>query len=142
MTNYFITQPWNNPSMLPAEIVNPMKLDLSIIEIESRVKRPSNRRSTSSKTGQATRDRWRKKIIAKYGAKCWLCLALGLIDDAIIDMDLRVPDPRAFTRDHVKPRSLGGRDSLANQRPAHKVCNESRGVLTVDQWIERGGRKI
>jgi len=45
----------------------------------------------------------------------------------VIDLELRWPHPQSFTRDHVRPRSLGGRDSLANQRPAHKLCNEKRG---------------
>jgi len=80
----------------------------------------SDRRSTSDKTGQATRLRWRLKLVARYGAVCHLC---GLP----IDLELRWPNPLCFVRDHVRPRSRGGPDTLRNQRPAHKRCNESRG---------------
>ena len=83
--------------------------------------RLSSRRSTSDKMGQHTRARWRRLLVAKYGATCHIC-AGG------IDLDVRWPDPKCFTRDHVKPRRDGGRDTIRNQRPAHKVCNESRGT--------------
>jgi hypothetical protein len=77
------------------------------------------------------------KLIKRYGPMCHLCLALGVTDQrAIIDMDLRWPDRMCFTRDHVRPRSRGGRDSVANQRPAHRWCNESRGSRSVAEWVE------
>ena len=81
----------------------------------------SSRRSTSDKTGQHTRARWRRILVARYGPSCHLCAG-------DIDLELRWPDPKCFTRDHLKPRRAGGRDTIRNQRPAHKVCNESRGA--------------
>lgn len=81
---------------------------------------PSSRRSTSDKTGQATRQRIRAALLRRYGPVCHLC-------QGAIDLDLKWPDPMSFTRDHIKPRSLRGTDSIRNQRPAHKRCNESRG---------------
>lgn len=94
----------------------------------ARVVRTSDRRSTSDKTGQHTRARWRKVLLRKYGPLCHICLAAGVTDHrAIILVDAPWPAPLSFTRDHLKPRSLGGRDSVANQRPAHHLCNTRRG---------------
>ncbi len=131
MVNYFVSQPWNDPRILPPEI-----LDLSVVEIEARAPKSSARRSTSDKTGQHTRHAWRVKLLKKYGGHCHLCVAAG-VDERMsaIDLTLSWPDRMCFTRDHVKPRSMGGRDSLANQRPAHRWCNESRGSKTVDEWV-------
>lgn len=90
--------------------------------------RTSDRRSTSDKTGQHTRAKWRRVLLKKYGPLCHICLAAGVTDHrAIILVDALWPAPLSFTRDHLKPRSLGGRDSMANQRPAHRLCNERRG---------------
>lgn len=134
--NLFETQPWNAPGMLPREIREPGTCSLPppIFVLNVRHKRviqlalPSARRSTSDKTGQATRARIRRALLKRYGPYCWLCLAGGKTEaEAEIDLELRFPDPLCFTRDHVKPRSKGGSDAIANQRPAHKVCNESRG---------------
>jgi len=93
-----------------------------------RAPRPSSRRSTSDKTGQGTRDMWRRVLVAKYGRVCHICWAAGVTDQrATIDLELKWPHPQCFTRDHIKPRSQGGRDTKRNQRPAHKLCNERRG---------------
>lgn len=90
--------------------------------------RSSDRRSTTDKTGEATRRRIREALIKKHGPICHICLFNGITDQrALIDLSLRWPDPRSFVRDHVKPRSLKGSDSIRNQRPAHKLCNERRG---------------
>jgi 5-methylcytosine-specific restriction endonuclease McrA len=89
---------------------------------------PSSRRSTSDKTGEATRRRIREALLRRYGPLCHLCLAGGVTDSrAVIDLDLKWPHPQCFTRDHIKPRSLRGTNSIRNQRPAHKICNERRG---------------
>jgi hypothetical protein len=89
---------------------------------------PSSRRSTSDKTGEATRRRIREALVKKHGPICHICLAGGITDQrALIDLDLKWPHPQSFTRDHVKPRSLRGSDAIRNQRPAHKLCNERRG---------------
>lgn len=97
-----------------------------------RVARPrlSDRRSTSDKTGQATRERIRRTLIWRYGSTCHLCRKP-------IDLTLKWPDPGCFTRDHLKPRSKGGSNAIGNQRPAHKLCNESRGNKHLRE-VERG----
>jgi 5-methylcytosine-specific restriction endonuclease McrA len=130
MTNYLIDRPWNDRCMLPPEIrkpppVIPVRL---YVPVRVPVVQLSSRRSTSDKTGQATRNRIRAALLKKHGPICWLCAG-------VIDLDLKWPAPGCFTRDHVKPRSLKGSNSIRNQRPAHKVCNESRGnkIIKGDQ---------
>lgn len=36
-------------------------------------------------------------------------------------------DPLAYTRDHVIPKSKGGKHLSDNTRPAHRICNERKG---------------
>ncbi len=35
--------------------------------------------------------------------------------------------PVLFTKDHIKPRSLGGKATLANLQPMCKPCNQAKG---------------
>ncbi len=86
-------------------------------------------RGTEDKTGQATRERHRREILEAYGALCWICLAAGYTQRARINLRLRWPHPRCFTRDHVIQRCDGGQDTVANMRPAHNRCNTRRGAL-------------
>lgn len=58
----------------------------------------------------ADRDDWR----------CGLCAAL-------IDPDVKPPDPRCLSIDHIVPISQGGEHSYRNVRAAHKICNSRRG---------------
>lgn len=112
--NALVDQPWNLPCMLPPEIVSPGPI------LPPRPARTSDRRSTADKTGQATRSRIMRALIRIHGAVCHLCREP-------IDLTLRYPNPMCATRDHVKPRSLGGTNAIRNQRPAHLVCNMRRG---------------
>ena len=50
------------------------------------------------------------KVLNTYGDVCHLC-----------------NKPGADTADHLIPRSLGGDNSIDNQRPAHRSCNSRRG---------------
>lgn len=91
-------------------------------------KRNNDRRSSSDKTGQATRLRQREMIIKRWGPVCHICWAKGVTDHrAVIDLALPWPHPMCFTRDHYIPRSLGGPDTIENLRPAHHFCNRDRG---------------
>jgi 5-methylcytosine-specific restriction endonuclease McrA len=55
--------------------------------------------------------RLRAIVFALYGDRCWLC-----------------GKPGARTVDHVVPISKGGAMfDVANMRPAHMSCNQSRG---------------
>jgi len=122
MTNHLISRPWNGRCMLPPEIRKPPPpLPVQLyVPVRVPVVPSSSRRSTSDKTGQATRARFKAAVLKRWGPVCWLC-------GEVIDLELPWPNPACFTRDHVKPRSLKGSDSIRNQRPAHKVCNERRG---------------
>jgi hypothetical protein len=92
-------------------------------------------RGTEDKTGQATRERIKARLLKKYGAVCHLCVIWGATRDAtLIDLTLKFPDPQCFTRDHLKPRSLKGAvHAITNQRPAHNRCNSYRGNKTMEQ---------
>lgn len=48
------------------------------------------------------------------------------------------PGRLAPTRDHVVPVVLGGRNSSDNLRLAHKICNEKRGALPVEEFQATG----
>jgi hypothetical protein len=50
-------------------------------------------------------------VIAAYGDECCHC-----------------HQPGCNSVEHIVPRSRGGLDTLANTRPAHRVCNQERGV--------------
>ena len=90
-------------------------------------KRDNDRRSSSDKTGQGSRRKQREAILRTYGAVCHICLARGVTDHrAIIDLTLTWPHEMCFTRDHLIPRSQGGKDDITNLRPAHHACNRNR----------------
>jgi 5-methylcytosine-specific restriction endonuclease McrA len=77
------------------------------------------------------RNRARKQLMRlgrKEGWICWLCLK---------EVDPRATGDWAPTRDHVIPRSFGGRDNLRNYRLAHQICNNERGN---DLWL--GNRSL
>jgi 5-methylcytosine-specific restriction endonuclease McrA len=43
--------------------------------------------------------------------------------------------PGADSADHLKPRSKGGSDALANLAPAHHGCNVARGDKDLAEWF-------
>ncbi|QDF17443.1 HNH endonuclease [Gordonia phage Coeur] len=60
------------------------------------------------------------QTLATYGVVCHLC-----------------GRPGATTADHVIPRSRHGPDALDNLRPAHRLCNQRRGDMPLDEWFRR-----
>lgn len=94
------------------------------------MRRPSRGpRGTELKTGQATRIRQRQEILALWGPYCWLCVLDGKgLWRSRINLRLKWPHPRCFTRDHVVPRALGGSEHISNLRAAHHHCNAKRGA--------------
>ena len=50
-------------------------------------------------------------VLAAYGDECIHC-----------------HQPGCNSVEHIVPRSRGGLDTLDNTRPAHRVCNQERGV--------------
>lgn len=76
----------------------------------------------------ADRDRWR----------CWLCW-LPIDPECPVDIDLY------GTLDHMLPRSEGGSNEIYNLRFAHKICNNTRETLPVedlDKLRDRLVRKV
>lgn len=93
--------------------------------------RPASKgaRGTECKTGAATRARHRAQILARWGPYCWICVLNGRgLWRSRINLRLRWPHPRCFTRDHVIPRARGGTDAIENLRGAHHECNSKRGA--------------
>lgn len=124
---------WNSVDMLPLEVQLASLPPAELPAVATpRVKGP---RGNSDKAGQATRQRIKEKLLKSWGPYCHLCRHWGLPKAlAAIDLELKAPHPECFTRDHVKPRSLGGHlYSIRNQRPAHNRCNSFRGNKTMEQ---------
>lgn len=46
--------------------------------------------------------------------------------------------PKDITLDHKIPKCRGGKVTVENSRPAHKKCNNLKGCLTPEQWVEQG----
>ncbi|MDN4489677.1 HNH endonuclease [Demequina sp. SYSU T00068] len=53
----------------------------------------------------------------------WRC---GICGDAI-DANLKWPDPRSKTLDHIDPVASGGLHERQNLQPAHLICNIVKG---------------
>ncbi|MFJ2370870.1 HNH endonuclease [Microbacterium sp. NPDC087665] len=76
----------------------------------------------AEKWGGRKSQEWVAAVLAEKGTICRLC---GL--------------PGADTADHIIARSKGGDwYDVANGRPAHRRCNESRGNRDVTAPIETG----
>jgi 5-methylcytosine-specific restriction endonuclease McrA len=78
--------------------------------------RPRKARGAKARRWQ----RIRKQVIALHGWVCHLC-------GRPIPFQSDPSDPDALTFDHLKPKVDGGGRSVANLRPAHKICNNLRG---------------
>jgi len=63
-----------------------------------------------------------KKIAERDGAFCWIC-------KQPVDLSITWDDPMRPTRDHMKPKSKGGRNCIENIKLAHKRCNMERGSM-------------
>ena len=63
----------------------------------------------------------RDLIIRQHGTACHICGEECLYPNKYKE------DPLYLTVDHLKPISKGGSDHLENLRPAHAICNSSRG---------------
>lgn len=73
-------------------------------------------------TGCAGR-RKRQEFAALRAAtnRCALCGGL------MAPVDIKPPDRRARTIDHIRPRSKGGTHDMTNVRVVHFGCNQRRG---------------
>lgn len=93
-----------------------------------------SRRSTRRPKELRSRSRFRQpttpvrlsrlRIYERDEWRCWLC-------DGAVNPELRWPDPRSASLDHVVPLSRGGADDESNLRLAHLDCNAARGAPEV-----------
>lgn len=60
------------------------------------------------------------EVAERDGYRCGICRRK-------VRMDLRWPDPRSASVDHIVPLSLGGEDLKSNTQLAHLRCNLSKG---------------
>ncbi len=51
--------------------------------------------------------------------------------------EMRLNKPRHPTRDHVKPRSKGGKLKPGNKLIVCRPCNGDKGSKTLKEWVER-----
>lgn len=64
-----------------------------------------------------------------YRGRCYLC---GMI----IPLDAPPEHPLLLTRDHIIPKTVGGQSTTDNLAPAHKLCNNVKGDMTVQDFWE------
>ena len=76
-----------------------------------------------------------KNLWQRDGGTCYLC---GLATTKANSRNTRL----APTRDHVVPVSLGGQNTSDNLRLAHKLCNEKRGQMDVDEFRAVGFQPV
>ena len=86
----------------------------------------TRKQAKPSRTGHRAYRRHRDECLAPDHLVCHLC-------QRPIDKTLTWPHPLCATADHLEPVGAGG-DNLGPLAPAHKRCNESRGMLTPEQY--------
>lgn len=64
----------------------------------------------------------RNRATLRVSATATRCVLCG----GRIDMSLPGSDPMGWTAHHLVPLARGGTGALANLRPAHALCNDSR----------------
>jgi 5-methylcytosine-specific restriction endonuclease McrA len=82
--------------------------------------------SAARRDGQFVGDYSHATVLETYGAVCHLCNEL-----INLNAPRQVGRPgweRGFHIDHIIPISRGGADELANVRPAHGYCNQTKGA--------------
>lgn len=68
--------------------------------------------------------RWQKNhLVTKYGAVCYIC-------------NSPFEKSKDITFDHWVPVTKGGEDKLENYRLAHYQCNQLKGNMEPDQFLE------
>ena len=76
--------------------------------------------------------RWQRgHLVKKYGNICYIC------EEAFRSI-------KEITFDHYIPLSKGGFDVLENYRLAHSSCNQLKGNMTPEEFIEfqKGGELV
>jgi len=78
-----------------------------------------------------TRQWQRSHLVGKQSGRCALC---GKLFESMKDI----------TFDHIVAVSLGGDDTLENLQLAHFKCNQSKGIMSQEEWeiFQKGGDKV
>lgn len=61
-----------------------------------------------------------EQIRTRDGDNCWLC-------EGKLDFNAKGNSKKAPTKEHLKPKSLGGTDELGNLALCHPGCNKQLG---------------
>lgn len=66
-------------------------------------------------------------MYAGFDGRCYLC-------GFTIPLDVPPEHPLLLTRDHIVPKTVGGSTSANNLAPAHKLCNNVKGGMSVQDF--------
>jgi len=117
-----------------SENTEAMKLNFYWWARNNRDKRRAIRRRERAKLAGVLTDNWTDdQLIAKYGTDCYIC-------HEAIDFDAPKKGPgseKSYWPDHLIPMSKGGDNVLANVRPCHRKCNESKGRKTYEEFMAK-----
>lgn len=91
-------------------------------------RRALKRGKSPRKNPEWRRRRWAyNTLMRRSGGKCEYCGA---------GLHFGGDDPDSATMDHVVPLSQGGLDVPKNLRLACRACNQSKGAMPVDEWLD------
>ena len=103
-------------------------------QINNRDKRRAIRRRERAKEAGVLTDNWTdEQLLETYGTDCYLC-------NKAIDFDAPkkgIGSEKSFWPDHLTPMSKGGDNVLANVRPCHRKCNETKGRKTYEEFMAK-----
>lgn len=111
-----------------------MQLSFYLWQRNNRDKRRAIRRRERAKAAGVLTDNWTdEQLIAAYGTDCYIC------NEAI---DFSAPktgqgSEKSFWPDHIIPMFKGGDNVIANVRPCHRKCNETKGRKTYDEFMSK-----
>jgi hypothetical protein len=117
-----------------SENTEAMKLNFYWWQRNNRDKRRAIRRRERAKEAGVLNDNWTdEQLIKAYGTDCYLCNK---------PIDFNAPkrgegSEKSFWPDHLIPMSRGGDNVLANVRPCHRKCNETKSRKTYDEFISK-----
>jgi 5-methylcytosine-specific restriction endonuclease McrA len=75
-----------------------------------------------------TRQEW-EEVVREANFKCHVCGK---------KVSLEISSPLRLSLDHIEPMSRGGDNVKSNVAPAHRICNQSRNSMTLeefDDWL-------